>query len=684
MLMWTAVASAAAPRRELSPSREAVATGSTALLDVPYLSQTEDLCGGAAVAMVLRYWGERQVYAEDFARLVDRSARGIRTDVLTAEAVRRGWQAFPFSSDSGTSAEWVQHHVGRGRPVIALIEVGPGRYHYVVIVAWSGELVIAHDPARAPFRVMSSVEFDRAWAAAGHWALLILPAEDRPSAPAAPPTLSAGHTTSPCGPLVQEMVALAKAGAVWDAEPGLVAASQFCPGDPSAWRELAGLRFLQSRWSEASTFAERAALLDPSDEPGWELLATSRFLANQPAAALDAWNHNGRPSVDLVRVAGVQRTRHPVVATLLDLNPRSLLTADVFGRATRRLGELPSAAITRLVYRPVGDGLAEVEAAVVESPLVPHGVVPLAILASRAWIQREIRFDVAAPAGSGELWTVAWRWWEARPRVAFSLRVPVTPRLPGVLTIEGLWQTSSYELASAGPSRSRVIRKDDRRRAVVTLADWASRSVRWQVGGALDRWADNSYLSMGAAFDLRVAGDRVSLGLDTAAWVPVASGDRFAQIAASSAWRSAADGRTAAWLAVAGIATASAAAPLDLWAGAGTGHGRTPLLRAHPLLDHGVLDGPTFGRRLLHGTIEYQRPLPAPAGVPLRLAAFADTASAWRRMAENEPRVHVDIGAGVRIMLPGTAGTVRADVARGIRDRRVVLSAGWQSPWPGR
>ena len=55
--------------------------GSTRLLDVPYLAQTEDLCGGAAVAMVLRYWGERQVYAEDFAALVDRSASGIHTDV---------------------------------------------------------------------------------------------------------------------------------------------------------------------------------------------------------------------------------------------------------------------------------------------------------------------------------------------------------------------------------------------------------------------------------------------------------------------------------------------------------------------------------------------------------------------------------------------------------------------------
>src|SRR3989304_5786307 len=64
--------------------------GSTRLLDVPYLPQTEDLCGGAAVAMVLRYWGERQVYPEDFAELVDRRASGIHTDALPPGGGRAG------------------------------------------------------------------------------------------------------------------------------------------------------------------------------------------------------------------------------------------------------------------------------------------------------------------------------------------------------------------------------------------------------------------------------------------------------------------------------------------------------------------------------------------------------------------------------------------------------------------
>jgi len=41
------------------------------VLDVPFIAQSESLCGGAAAAMVLRYWGERGLTAESFASLVD-------------------------------------------------------------------------------------------------------------------------------------------------------------------------------------------------------------------------------------------------------------------------------------------------------------------------------------------------------------------------------------------------------------------------------------------------------------------------------------------------------------------------------------------------------------------------------------------------------------------------------------
>ena len=54
---------------------------SLTVLDVPFIAQSELLCGGAAAAMVMRYWGERGIDAESFQPLVDPKAGGIRTDV---------------------------------------------------------------------------------------------------------------------------------------------------------------------------------------------------------------------------------------------------------------------------------------------------------------------------------------------------------------------------------------------------------------------------------------------------------------------------------------------------------------------------------------------------------------------------------------------------------------------------
>jgi len=663
-------------------------TGSTHLLDVPYLSQTEDLCGGAAAAMVLRYWGEQRVYPEDFAALVDRSAAGIRTDVLTADLRGRGARAFPIDASAGSSGEWIRQQVELGRPIVALIEVRPNRYHYVVIVAWTGEQVIVHDPARAPFRVMSRAEFEGAWAPAGRWALLILPPEDRTpgvEAPSGATTIETPSPTDACGDLVQQMVELARTGDVRAAETGLLVATRICPRSAAAWRELAGSRFLQSRWADASSFAETAARLDSRDAQVWDLLATSRFLNDESDAALDAWNRIGRPSVDLVRVEGARRTRYPVVAALVDLSPRSLLTTETRGRAARRLGELPSAAATRLRYRPMDGGVAEIEAVVVERSTVPRGIAPAAAVAARAWLQQEVRLDMAAPAGGGELWTVAWRWWEARPRVAFAVAVPVAFGLPGVTTIEGSWERPSYALAEVERPGTVGIQRDERRRAAVTLADWASSRVRWEAGAALDRWTRDSHLSVGGAVDVRLAGDRVSIRLDSGTWVPIGSGERFAASGLSSAWRSARDGNGSTWLVFAGLAATSVGAPMDLWPGAGIGNARAPLLRAHPLLDDGVVSGSVFGRRLANGTVEYQHPILATLTGAIRLAAFADTARAWHPIGgDDRPSWHTDVGAGVRIALPGNGGTTRVDVARGLRDGRVVLSAGWQAPWPGR
>src|SRR5262245_49682878 len=197
-------------------------------LPVPFLPQTEDLCGGAAAAMVMRYWGAADAYPDAFAPLVDRAAGGIRASTLTSDLERRGWVAV---AGPGDAAEMTKE-LGRRRPVIALIEDRPGRYHYVVVLDRAGQRVVVHDPAIAPSREIDAAHFDAAWEKAGRWMLILLPPPPSSSAASAPPAVPETEAADggACARLVADGVAKAAAdqGAARDM---LVRATTTCAGE---------------------------------------------------------------------------------------------------------------------------------------------------------------------------------------------------------------------------------------------------------------------------------------------------------------------------------------------------------------------------------------------------------------------------------------------------------------------
>ena len=309
------------------------------VLDVPYLPQSEALCGGAAVAMVMRYWGERAVYAETFADLVDAEAGGIRGRDLIRALDRRGFTAVSVAGDVSR----VRAALGSGIPVIALMEDRPGRFHYVVIVGWFEDRVIVHDPARAPFRVVAQETFLRAWHVSGNWTLIAQPQAQR-----MPKTLAAGapaHVVAAgpadgggaCSGMVEEGIRLAGQGDLTGAQRILDLAAADCARDAGPWRELAGLHALKGEWGDAARDASRAIDRDPSDAHAIRILATSLFLEGKDDAALGAWNRLGEPFVDVTNITGLERTRFGVVAGAVDLPSETRLTGerlDSFQKAT--------------------------------------------------------------------------------------------------------------------------------------------------------------------------------------------------------------------------------------------------------------------------------------------------------------------------------------------------------------
>lgn len=622
-----------------------------ALLDVPFISQSEALCGGAAAAMVLRYWGETGLTAETFAPLVDRSAAGIRTDALAGDVRARGFGATELDRRSTV----IQQQLAQGRPIIALIEDRPGTFHYVVVVAWHDRGVVFHDPARAPFRVVGVEEFERRWARADRWALVVT----RSGTPAPPPLSTAAPApATSCDELVQAGVMEAQANNLDAAEQALTRALS-CPGR-APLRELAGVRLLQRRWSDVEALASSAVAQDQSDAYAWKLLGTSRFVSSDTDAALDAWNRAGEPLVDLIRVDGLDRTRQRPIERMLAMAPNQLLTRDRLQRARRQIAELPAAARTGVTYVPASGGAAQVRVAVVERSLFPVTPIELAAIAIPAIASREIASGISSPSGGGERIVFGWRFWPDRPRYSLGIRTPAP--WGGTLGVTGTIEEQPFtDMAVSSAHRSAI---------EVVVSRWMSGRSRIEAGGGMDRWrGGGTFAAIRSAYRFLDASERVDLRAEGRGWL----GDRaFSTWQLASLLRSAANPTGFAVVGRAALSAASARVPLDQWPAGDSGKARPLLLRAHPLIDDGAIRTGRIGRTVFATSVEGQYWW---SKGPLRVApaVFIDAGRTSRRLS-GDPITDFDTGVGLRARVPGLTGTLRLDAARGLRDGSTALS----------
>jgi hypothetical protein len=625
---------------------------SLTVLDVPYIAQSELLCGGAAAAMVMRYWGERGVDAESFGSLVDPKAGGIRTDALAADLRGREWNATALEGSSDTLARELQ----QGRPVIALLEDRPRTYHYVVVVARNAEGVVFHDPARTPFRVMRAADFDRRWFAARRWMLIVTPPAPRDTAS---PAASPPDRQTPCDTQIASGVQQAQQNRLDESERTLVGALS-CPG-AAVFRELAGLRAVQRRWAEAADLASAALAREPGDEYASRLLGAARFIGNDELGALDAWNQTREPRIDLIRIDGLTRTRYRIVERYVGLKTGEVLTRSVLVRARRRLHELP-AGFGTIDFVPLSSGLAEVRPTVVERSMVPRNLFDLGVIGLATAVTRELVVPIVSPTGGGEQITADWRFWAHRPLYQVSIAAPAP--------WGGLWRASARRerqpfTATFSPTVHDSLQLD--------IADWASGIVRWQIGGGVDRWNEGRvFQTAAAAMRVASADDR----LDARAHVRTlfGGGTEFGEADVRMLARS--SPRLAGFVvtADAGVAAVNASAPPDLWFAGDTGRARPLLLRAHPLLT----DGERFrtermARVFAHESTEVQRWWrvgPFRTGI----ATFVDAGLTARRLSGTSV-TDVDVGIGLRGAYPGRAGAFRLDIARGVRDGNIAISA---------
>lgn len=645
-------------------------------LAVPYLAQTQLLCGGAALAMVERWWGRRGVFAEDFAALVRPASGGIRTTDLAAAARSRGFDA----RETERTADAVRGSLRAGVPVIALIEVARDRYHFVVLLAWAGGQVEYHDPAEGPNRTASESQFLARWTGARRWALAVRP---DPAAARLTPALPGAATAAatPCAPWLDRAIDAAVANRLEDAVILLEDAGRACPSERVITRELSAVRFRQRRYTESIRLARDYLALAPDDTIGWQLLASGRYLVGDRNGALEAWNRIGRPVIDFVRIDGSRNIRFKVLADHIDAPLGVVLSPRFLELARRRLSDVPGVRNALVDYEPVPGGLAEVRVAIDERPVVDPVWLSLVRGATGAVAQDEVAFAVASPTRLGELWSARWRWEPARPRVALRVDLPATLAIPGVIHLAETRERFRFALGSSGVGIPEV-----RRRSVEAgFGGWMTAAVRPSVSMTYDRWSeDRRYVAVSAAVDVRARQERFRLKAGGAQAFGFSGARTYTQLDVGARWASASGIGRPSWSARAGVDRVSDHAPLGTWPIAGTNFDWTIPLRAHSATPGGLIDPRSAGRRIIHAGLTADRPVRRFGLLIVSAGAFLDGAEiANPADVRAENGWLLDAGGGLRVGVgDGRDAVFRIDWAGSITDGRTALSVGLQREWP--
>ena len=643
------------------------------LLRVPYVAQSELLCGGAAIAMVERWWGRRGVYAEEFASLVRPAAGGILTTELLIAVRDRGWQAQALR---GTPA-LVQQSLHDSVPVVALIQVAPNRYHYVVIVGWDSGQVVFHDPAVAPFVVLNDGEFLQRWNGANRWAMMVRPAAAAAEVEIPRVVASVAFDSLPCRPWLDQAADAAAINHLADADRMLSVAAAECPTEPLVLRELAGVRFRQGRRAEAIRLADEYLRRAPEDALGWQLLASSRYLTGDAVGALAAWNTIGRPTVDLVSIEGIRHVRFGVAADALAIRAGDVLTPTRLALAQRRLADLPTLAATRVSYEAVAGGVVELRGAVVERPVVEPVSRILVATVLGAMVRREVGIEFNSPLGVGERWTVQWRWESADPGVSLRVEIPTRIGMPGVIALETSWE--QYHFATNLPD-------EERRTATVGFATWAQPAVEMLAGARLERWTglgNSLAFSVGGA--LHRWHDRGVFIARGEHGIPFDGTAAYTRVSSRLAWASTTHDASNRVSLRMGLDWASGSTPRGLWPIAGGDLSREIPLRAHSwIVDGGLATGQT-AQSIMSGGLAGEHPVAVVGPVTIGVGVFLDGARLGPAdLRPAGPVWYLDGGAGIRIGVSGaTQGALRIDVGRGLlADPHWQLSVGLEQRWP--
>jgi len=636
-------------------------------LDVPFVAQKKDTCGAAALAMVLRYWGDAVSHDEVARTLLTPELYGIAGSRLAEFARGRGLEAVAYRGDMANLRDFV----GKGRPLIVAWDMGRGRFHDVVVVGFDPDrdTVIVHNPAEGAARPVKSGKFEKLWQGSGFWTLLVA----REKAADAPPTYEE---------LVARGVAAGRGGHYDEAEQALQKAIGLAPSRPEARVELAGLRFLEKKYEDAAAgFA--AALIYQPDPYAREMLAASLHLAGHTEDALKEWNRLGQPRLDDIAIKGLAHTNERVVRRELALAPEGVLDLGQYRRTRLRLEELRI--FNRIELRPVPKQLGHVD---LEVDLAErHGfgdLVQVGVQSAVYAIRKKVVLRYFNLAGQGINLGVDYKWQRTQPRLMGSIEWPRPFGLPANLRVEALRARPTYDLGQTFTLRTRGADVSLRRvvgPGTVAEAGWRVRDRTFSVARSDAPEGRISGYRLG--LDHRFV-DRRRYRLDASARffqaLPGLGSDLsypLGQVALRyHGFIALPDGKPIARSALAAqliVGRGGPRTPLDEMFTPGAASEMDYPLRGHYVRRNGILGGTAIGRQLDLLNLELRQRIFNGKQVQLGAVAFYDGAR-LRETAQGGAQKMNDVGLGLRLASRGLI--VRVDYGRS-------LSGDGKNAWTG-
>ncbi len=245
------------------------------LADTPFFPQTRYQCGPAALATVLSAQG-LAVTPESLVDAVYIPAlQGSLPEEISATARRHGRLAYPLQP----SLPDLLGEIAAGHPVLVFQNLGLRwlpKWHFAVVIGYdleSAELVLRS--GTTPRWRSSLASFEKTWARAGYWALVILPPGEMPSSARVTRYLQAAYELESGGNGMAVQ-------AVWQA------AVQHWPDNPLVWLAYGNNRYHTANYMTAVTAFSRATDIAPGQAQGWNNLAYALLQTACPQQALRA------------------------------------------------------------------------------------------------------------------------------------------------------------------------------------------------------------------------------------------------------------------------------------------------------------------------------------------------------------------------------------------------------------